>query len=364
MGTTVDRETNVEQRETIIDPRGANHSIHDPTWVDVPELHEDTREDVYETVLETISGLFENGAVKRKEVITTLACQYVRYRRAGCGETACLDQAIERTSYKYAFGKSAVYEHIDSLPVDLHDGFTDRLEEVYTQYYQGLPKGIREHKQEITRLIRVLDSIAEVETAPEINPSDLTLREVYLDRPSERSRVLTSDSTVIGLPDPDEEDWSASILKTDIDSTNIAREKILSSESIHFPDHAIIKPRDIATYSNKYSQVLRRIFTAIQSDMVLHGKQKPGPTVVSGGKDNAAVRAKTANPDPQSSPGDYFARLRVTYRVDGSSKISVRTNGAETNYEKGPELSTPIEKLSKPGIRVLIGKRMDLIDRA
>jgi hypothetical protein len=361
METAMSVDTGLEQQEIVTDPRGADYSIRNPTHNDIPSLPDEAKEGICDDVIKDIPGIIGHGATDRPDTIATLACQYVRYRRTRVRN--CRTIAIKSTAKIQDINESAVYGHVDSLPIDLDEEFTSHLNQIYQRYHRGLPEVVRECDREIDRLIKILETIAEINTAPEISPADLTLHEIYMDQPSERSRVLTGGPETIGLPDTDEEDWEASVSNIDVDLDNFDPEKGNENDPLYDLDRARIKPRDAASYNTEFSKVLREIFQVVQSKMTLYGKQKPDPLITPDSKDNAAVCGKIAYPSSIGTPSDYFARLKMVYRVNGASEVSIKINTCDkSNYIQGPELVAPIEKLSEPGICVLIGKTIDIIN--
>lgn len=244
-----------------------------PEWEDVPELTEEAYEEIRDTVIEVIPGILNNGARQRFAIITTVGCQYVRYRRTGCTPTQSRREAIKRANCKHDVGDSAVYEHIRALPLEDLAEITPYLEQIYTRYYCSLPKAVRAFKEPCDKLIRVLSTIAAISETPSINPSDVTLRDVYRDQPGERNRVLTTDHDVIELPRSNGGDRGASVHNVEMALRQQDLKDISGENPIRLTNDARISTRDIATYDTEYSQVLRKIFEAVQAEMVLRGEK-------------------------------------------------------------------------------------------
>lgn len=182
-----------------------------PRWKDIPELNEAVRREVREIVVDVIPGILDNAARKRFAVITTIGCQYVRYRKSGCTPSLSQRQAIKRTAHIHDIGESAVYEHIRALPIEDSTGIIPLLEQISKRYHQNQSEKVRVVKELCDRLTRVLWRIAKITETPSLKPSDITLQEVYRDQPGECSRVLTTDYDVIGLPTSDREGSGASV---------------------------------------------------------------------------------------------------------------------------------------------------------
>ena len=334
-----------------------------PNWRDVPRLNENKRQRIHEKVLNVIPGVLANGARRRCATVKTMGSQYVRYRRAGCTPTQSHREAIKRAGEKHDIRDSAVYEHIRALPIEGPKEIIPHLEEINEMHYSTLPRAVRVFKQPCDRLLRVLSVIAEIGKVPDISPTDLTLQDVYRDQPGERNRILTADHDVVGLPRSDDEGRGASVHEAEVAFNRKDLKKISDAEPVYLTADARISTRDISLYDTDYSQVLQKIFEAIQTEMNLWGKQKPGPTISKRGDDNAAVRARIPYPDFVDTSGSTFARLEVQYWESGTSNVKISTNPLGRPYEeKDPCLSGPIDQISKPGIHILVGRTIDIIE--
>lgn len=353
-----------EPQETVSASHHRDRFEIDPGWEDVPELREKRRREIREIVADVVPGILCNAARRRYAIITSVGCQYVRYRRAGCTSTKSRREAIKRAERLHDIGESAVYEHIRALPIEDSTAITPHLERVYARYQRDLPEIARELERPCHRLVRVLSVIASIDETPGVEPSDIVLQDVYRDQPGERSRVLDADHDVIGLPRSDDEDRGALIQKAEMVLEREDLASLSTDEPVRLTDNAMIDTRDIATYDTDYSRVLREIFEAVQTEMTLRGKQKPGPTIGSRCDDNAAVRAAIPFPDSVDAPGRWFARLEVNYWRRGSSSVRVTTHPLGIVHdERDPCLSGPIDELSKPGIHSLIGETIDIVER-
>lgn len=353
-----------EPSEIVASQHYSEFHVSDPDWDDIPTLDEAVRDDVTEIVVDVVPGILANGAGRRYSVITTLGQQYVRYRRAGCLPAESRKQAIDRTSAIHNLGESGVYEHIRALDVEGATEMTEYLETVAEQYFAALPARAQAYIEPCRKLISALSPIAEISETPRLDPSDISLQDVYKDQPGERDRVLTADHDVLGLPGPNGTDRGASVPEAERILASQGLTEMPSNEPVYLTDDATVYTRDISTYETAYSQVLRTIFTAIQSEMVLRGKQKPGPTISESGDDNAAVRAELPYPESINADDRSFARVEVQYWRRGGSSVRVYTHPCGRVYdEKDPTLSGPIEKISKPGIHALIGKTIEVAEQ-
>lgn len=357
-------QSTAEQHEVVYAYHHDEFYKSDPGWEDVPELTETTRQDLREAVADVVPGVLENAARQRYAILTTLGCQYVRYRRAGCNPEESRHEAIKRTGGVHDVSTSAVYEHVRALPIEEAAEITPYLEQLSTRYHCNLSKVGRALEEPCRQLRRVLSAIAAIDDAPGIDPADITLQDVYRDQPGKRSRVLTADRDGIGLPRAAEDDRGASVTNAEMGLDQEELETMSQHNPIHLSNDAKIFTRDIATYDTEYSRVLRTIFEAVQAEMTLYGKQKPGPVISTGGDDNAAVRAIIPYPESVAAPDGIFARLRVQYWEDGYSEVHVTTHPLGRIYdEKDPCLSGPIEKISHPGIHALIGKTIAVAEQ-
>lgn len=357
-----------EPEEVVSTGHGAEFFEINPGWADVPELEEQRRQEINEIVVDVVPGVLDNAARQRYAVITALGEHYVRYRSAGCSPERSRLAAIKRTRYRHNLGESAVYEHVRALPIDGVDedtaAITPFLEQTNTVYQERRGEEVRVLLDLCAKLRRVLATIAAIDETPGIRPSDITVEEVRRDKPGGRDRVLTAENEVWGLPRPGEEGRAASVRDTKILQNRKNLKMVSTDEPLYFTDNASINTRDIATYDTDYSRVIQDIFEAVQAEMTLRGKQKPGPTITMGGDDNSAVRAELRYPESFDPFDGVFANVDVQYWRRGGSHVRVATHPRDRVYdEKDPTLSGPIEAISEPGVHVLIGKTMELAER-
>lgn len=337
----------------------------DPGWADVPKLASHQSQEINEIVVDVVPGLLTNGASQRYAVITALGEHYVQYRSAGCSPKRSRLAAIKRTRARHNLGESAVYEHIRSLPINGIDedttAITPHLEQVNTAYWERQDEEARVILNLCVQLRRVLSTIAVIDDIPGIRPSDITVEEVRRDKPGDRTRILTAESETWGLPKSGGDRRGASVQKSEILRNRDRLEAVSTVEPLYFSDNASINTRAVVTYDTDYSRVVREIFKAVQAEMSLRGKQKPGPVVSTDGNDNSAVRAVLEYPKSLDSFDGVFAHLEVQYWCRGGSKVRVKTHPLYRVYdEHDPSLSGPIEAISEPGIHVLLGKTMEL----
>lgn len=331
--------------------------LEEPNWSDVPDLKPGAAEKVCEMTEEEL-GPIGIHADKRRIVARSLGRQYVRYRRAGCKPQKSRELAIEMVSDENDSNKSAIYNHIQNLPFDELDEdttyVTPYLEEVFSRYRNDTIELDSDIYNSLVKFASALRTIAEIKEAPEIEPSDISLTDVFYDRPGERDRVLTSERDVTGLPSSESADRRARITGVERFDEEDLIKSIWNNRTVKISNQAKIYPRDLSTYSTEFSQVLRRIFKSITSEMKLFGKQKPDPVISSKGDDNAAIRARLPSPDTDS--GEWLGRVSVCYWESGSSDVRISTHPfARIWDEKDPKLRGPIESISEPAIHALIG---------
>lgn len=340
-----------------------NHCWNDPDWTDIPQAPLELRADVEDVVLDVFPTVLENGATERYMISTSVARQYLRYRLAQCDPTQSRIEAMKRTAEAHEISVPAVYEHARSLGSEQDiTSFTDALEDIWFRCLADRPV-LGAAWRSCAALERVGSELATICETPSISPSDITLQDVYRDQPGERSRVLTADRDVIGLPGSESADRGASVSDVErgirrADLTEIAMER-----PIYLDDSATVRTRDIATYQTEYSDIVRQIFEVVQRNMRLSGKQKPGPVIDSTSDDNAAVRAVLPYPDSSNASIENFARISVQYWRSGHSNVSITTRPDPTRIhdERDPTLSGSIDEITAASIHTWLGKTMSLV---
>ena len=270
-----------------------------------------------------------------------MAYHYRRYRRTCCTPKRSRIEATKQAADQLDISPQAVRNHLRTLRTDNEntDSVVDHLEIIdHRIAEQSTPLG-RQLRQTSERLVRVLDKIAAIDQTPSIEPTDIRIEDTKMDHPNKRRRILDTDNDIIGVTSDRPASYSDPLLERQM------LEGIDSPD--YFTENAIIRSRDIATYNTEYSRVIREIFNAVQSEMQLSGKQKPGPTISSDGDDNSAVRAALPFPDTINSSVP-FAHISIQYWESGASDVSITTRPDPdvVHDEHDPSLSGPMAVLN------------------
>lgn len=335
--------------------------IQDPGWGDVPPVSDAVKETLRDEVRGSVPGILSHGASRRFEIISELAAEYVRYRRAGCSREESNRRALQAVCDTFGVTQQTVFDHVANLNLDESESITKYLERVFAGYRDQRTQETRVLMDACGGLVEVGTVLAEIEATPPVSPADIRFQDVYQDRPGERDSVFAAED--------DPQGFLSHVFSQEASVSEPHRyhqgedlKTIVEGGRDYVPEDSTVRTRDITTYDTDYSRVLRKIAVAVKNNMSLWSKQKLNPSIGAGGDDNSAIRAAIQFPPGVDRAEDNFVYLEMQYWENGSSRVSLSTHPLGRR-DKGPSLDGPIEDISRPDTHTLVGHTIKALEQ-